>query len=171
MLAANFKASSAPCRSKQSLYNEYRTPTHIAVTSIPGKEALAGRKLQYCVSDVDTQNPQTLFCPTLSNTLLVVSQHLRYFSSTLKSRVVGTLKSSNPLQQLVYGSQVNLSNDHRYMPQIVSSAIVNAPPPEGVIKTLHVCSTAHKNIDKSTKVGRHTDQTPIKSFELCSTVI
>lgn len=75
--------------------------------------------------------PQTLFCPTLSNTLLVVSQHLRYFSSTLKSRVVGTLKSSNPLQQLVYGSQVNLSNDHRYMPQIVSSAIVNAPPARG----------------------------------------
>ena len=50
--------------------------------------------------------------------------------------------------------QVNLANDHRYMPQIVSSAIVNAPPPEGVIKTLHVCSTAHKNIDKSTKVSR-----------------
>ena len=51
--------------------------------------------------------------------------------------------------------QVNLANDHRYMPQIVSSAIVNAPPPEGVIKTLHVCSTAHKNIDKSTKVIKH----------------
>jgi len=48
--------------------------------------------------------------------------------------------------------QVNLANDHRYMPQIVSSAIVNAPPPEGVIKTLHLCSQAHKNIDKATKV-------------------
>lgn len=48
--------------------------------------------------------------------------------------------------------QVNLANDHRYMPQIVSSAIVNAPPPEGVIKTLHLCSTAHKNVDKQTKV-------------------
>ena len=48
--------------------------------------------------------------------------------------------------------QVNLANDHRYMPQIVSSAIVNAPPPEGVIKTLHLCSQAHSNIDKATKV-------------------
>ncbi|KAL0020527.1 hypothetical protein WJX79_003404, partial [Trebouxia sp. C0005] len=47
--------------------------------------------------------------------------------------------------------KVNLANDHRYMPQIVSSAIVNAPPPEGVIKTLHLCSQAHKNIDKATK--------------------
>ncbi|KAL0045166.1 hypothetical protein WJX82_010887 [Trebouxia sp. C0006] len=47
--------------------------------------------------------------------------------------------------------KVNLANDHRYMPQIVSSAIVNAPPPEGVIKTLHLCSQAHKNIDKVTK--------------------
>lgn len=52
------------------------------------------------------------------------------------------------------GLQVNLANDHQYMPQIVSSAIVNAPPPEGVIKTLHVCSQAHKNIDKSTKVSK-----------------
>ena len=56
--------------------------------------------------------------------------------------------------------QVNLANDHRYMAQIVSSAIVNAPPPEGVIKTLHVCSTAHKNIDKSTKVRRQHDVLP-----------
>lgn len=47
--------------------------------------------------------------------------------------------------------KVNLANDHRYMPQIVSSAIVNAPPPDGVIKTLHLCSQAHKNIDKATK--------------------
>ena len=39
------------------------------------------------------------------------------------------------------------------MPQIVSSAIVNAPPPDGVIKTLHLCSQAHKNVDKSTKVS------------------
>ena len=48
--------------------------------------------------------------------------------------------------------QVNLAMDHRYMPQIVSSAIVNAPPPEGVIKTLHLCSQAHTNVDKHTKV-------------------
>ena len=49
-------------------------------------------------------------------------------------------------------AQVNLANDHRYMPQVVSSAIVNAPPPEGVIKTLHMCSQAHKSVDKTTKV-------------------
>lgn len=58
--------------------------------------------------------------------------------------------------QLFFVLQVNLANDHRYMPQIVSSAIVNAPPPEGVIKTLHLCSQAHKNIDKATKVWSQT---------------
>ena len=59
----------------------------------------------------------------------------------------------NPNSNRDFGDvQVNLANDHRYMPQIVSSAIVNAPPPEGVIKTLHLCSQAHKNIDKATKV-------------------
>lgn len=51
--------------------------------------------------------------------------------------------------------QANLANDHRYMPQIVSSAIVNAPPPEGVIKTLHLCSIAHTDVDKYTKVRTH----------------
>ena len=71
----------------------------------------------------------------------------------------------NIRQHFFWCLQVNLANDHRYMPQIVSSAIVNAPPPEGVIKTLHLCSQAHKNVDKSTKVS-----TPITIY-YCVTIV
>ena len=49
--------------------------------------------------------------------------------------------------------QLPKKTDFRWMPQIVSSAIVNAPPPDGVIKTLHLSSTAHKGINDKTKVG------------------
>lgn len=49
--------------------------------------------------------------------------------------------------------QLPKKEDFRWMPQIVSSAIVNAPPPDGVIKTLHLSSTAHKGINDKTKVG------------------
>ena len=49
--------------------------------------------------------------------------------------------------------QVPKEQDFRWMPQIVSSAIVNAPPPDGVIKTLHLSSNAHKGINDKTKVG------------------
>jgi hypothetical protein len=35
---------------------------------------------------------------------------------------------------------------------VVSSAIVNAPPPEGVVGLLHKCSNAHMSgVDKHTK--------------------
>lgn len=36
--------------------------------------------------------------------------------------------------------------------QVVSSAIMNAPPPMGVVTVLHTCSNAHMSgIDKATK--------------------
>ena len=36
--------------------------------------------------------------------------------------------------------------------QVVSSAIMNAPPPMGVVTILHTCSNAHMSgIDKATK--------------------
>ena len=36
--------------------------------------------------------------------------------------------------------------------QVVSSAIMNAPPPAGVVSILHTCSNAHMSgIDKATK--------------------
>ena len=48
------------------------------------------------------------------------------------------------------------------MPQLVSSAIVNAPPPDGVIKTLHLSSTAHKGINDKTKVSLICLTPPLK---------
>ena len=39
-----------------------------------------------------------------------------------------------------------------YNMQVVSSAIMNAPPPAGVVAILHKCSNAHMaGIDKMTK--------------------
>jgi hypothetical protein len=37
--------------------------------------------------------------------------------------------------------KTNLRTDHRYMPQIISSAIGNLPPPDGVLKALHNFAT------------------------------
>ena len=60
---------------------------------------------------------------------------------------------SCPLTPLCCCLQLPKKEDFRWMPQIVSSAIVNAPPPDGVIKTLHLSSKAHKGINDRTKVG------------------
>ncbi|ORX79614.1 hypothetical protein K493DRAFT_293323 [Basidiobolus meristosporus CBS 931.73] len=48
------------------------------------------------------------------------------------------------------GKSVDPGRDHRYMVQIISSAIVNIPPPDMVIRVLHVSSSTYK-LDENTE--------------------
>ena len=52
----------------------------------------------------------------------------------------------------------DLAADHRFMPQIVSSAIANAPPPDGLLKALHLMGHAgHTNKHTRNKMCRLFD--------------
>ncbi|ORX99117.1 hypothetical protein K493DRAFT_213159 [Basidiobolus meristosporus CBS 931.73] len=48
------------------------------------------------------------------------------------------------------GQTIDPGRDHRYMVQIISSAIVNGPPPDMVVRVLHVSSSTYK-FDENTE--------------------
>lgn len=51
--------------------------------------------------------------------------------------------------------------------QVVSSAIMNAPPPMGVVSVLHTCSNAHMSgIDNSTKEKMVSGLRPLLSIHI-----
>lgn len=58
----------------------------------------------------------------------------------------------------------HLRNDYRFMPQITSSAAWNNPPPDALVKLLHVTN-------KASKVCHHTREKMVRLFQaswLCS---
>ena len=53
----------------------------------------------------------------------------------------------------------HLTHDYRFMPQIVSSAIWNCPPPSKLVTLLEQTS-------RSSKVMRHTQEKMVRAFEV-----
>ena len=53
----------------------------------------------------------------------------------------------------------HLRNDHRFMPQIVSSAIWNAPPPDALMTLMHATNRSHK-------VCQHTGEKMVRVFHV-----
>lgn len=53
----------------------------------------------------------------------------------------------------------HLRNDHRFMPQITSSAVWNNPPPGKLITLLHATN-------KASKIGPHTREKMVKVFQV-----
>ncbi len=58
----------------------------------------------------------------------------------------------------------HLTHDHRFMPQIVSSAIWNCPPPSKLITLLE--KTNH-----SSKVTRNTQEKMVRAFQVNPSVL
>ena len=52
-----------------------------------------------------------------------------------------------------------LRHDHRFMTQVVSSAIWNSPPPEGLVRLMHLTNRAG-NVD------RHTREKMLRMFKV-----
>lgn len=64
----------------------------------------------------------------------------------------GDVHAAGVAQFYSHPKVADLRADHRYMPQIISSAIVNSPPPEAIIKTLHLVDKASAgDINKDTR--------------------
>ena len=53
----------------------------------------------------------------------------------------------------------HLTHDHRFMPQIVSSAIWNCPPPSKLITLL-------EKTNRSSKVTRNTQEKMVRAFQV-----
>ena len=53
----------------------------------------------------------------------------------------------------------HLRNDHRFMPQIVSSAIWNSPPPDKLMTLMQATNRSHK-------VGKHTSEKMVRLFHV-----
>lgn len=53
----------------------------------------------------------------------------------------------------------HLTHDHRFMPQIVSSAIWNCPPPSKLVTLL-------EQTNRSSKVMRNTQEKMVRAFEV-----
>ncbi|KAL0071465.1 hypothetical protein AAF712_001322 [Marasmius tenuissimus] len=89
---------------------------------------------------------------------IALAQRLRitFLSGDVHCAAVGVFKTLKPKN----GTELDPPSDHRYMVQVVTSAIVNTPPPNGVITMVSSLATkTHKTLHHA-----ETDETMLPIF-------